>query len=313
MAIDLQYLYWLQGLREASGNIFTPFMTWVSDFATNGVILVPAFVFWCIHKRSGTFLLLSMGISKFINGVAKLTVCAYRPWIRDARIVPTEEAIATAGGYSFPSGHTMDSSPIYGGLAVLTRKKAMWFACLCGVMIILTALSRNYLGVHTPQDVVVGSLLGLCSVYLAAKVLNVWENHGGLVMICGFALCIAAIVYFSVKSYPMDYVDGKLVVDPAKMVRSGYTGVGGLAGVLVGMFLDKTCIHHEETGFNAAGVVLSLIGVAICYYCDPIVKSLASNLLGQSWGRFANRFILMMFIFVVWPLVLKVCARRKQQ
>ena len=76
MAIDLQYLYWLQGLREASGNIFTPFMTWVSDFATNGVILVPAFVFWCIHKRSGTFLLLSMGISKFINGVAKLTVCA---------------------------------------------------------------------------------------------------------------------------------------------------------------------------------------------------------------------------------------------
>ena len=311
MAVDLQYLYWLQGLREASANFFTPFMMWVSDFATSWIILIPAFIFWCINKRSGTFLLLSTGISKFINGAAKLTVCAYRPWIRDARILPTEEAMATAGGYSFPSGHTMDSSPIYGGLAVLTRKKAMWFACLCGVMIILTALSRNYLGVHTPQDVVVGTLLGLFSVYLAAKVLNVWENHGWLVLVCGFVLCAAAIVYFTVKSYPMDYVDGKLLVDPAKMARHGYTGVGSLAGALLGMFLDKVCIHHKETGFNAAGVVLSLIGVAICYYGSPILRNVDNNLFGQNWGRFANQFITMMFIFVVWPLVLKVCARKK--
>ena len=311
MAIDLQYLYWLQGLREASGNLFTPFMNWVSDFATNGTVLIPAFIFWCIHKRSGILLLLSMGISKFLNGISKLAVCAYRPWIRDARIVPADGAIASAGGYSFPSGHTMDSSPIYGGLAVLTRKKAMWFACLCGVMIILTALSRNYLGVHTPQDVVIGTLLGLFSVYLAAKVLNVWENHGGLVLVCGLVVCVAAIVYISVKSYPMDYVDGKLIVDPVKMVRHGYTGVGSLAGALLGMFLDRTCIHHKETGFSVAGVVLSLIGIAICYFGNPVLRNVNSSLFGSNWGRFANQFITMMFIFVVWPLVLKVCARKK--
>ena len=294
MAIDLQYLYWLQGLREAGGNIFTPFMNWVSDFATNWTILIPA-----------------SGISKFINNIAKLTVCAYRPWIRDARIVPADGAIATAGGDSFPSGHTMDSSPIYGGLAVLTRKKSVLFACLCGVMIILTALSRNYLGVHTPQDVVIGTILGLCSVYLAAKVLNVWENHGGLVMVCGFVLCAAAIVYVRAKSYPMDYVDGKLIVDPAKMVRHAYTGVGSLAGVLLGMFLDRTCIHHKETGFSVAGVVLSLIGLAICYFGNPVLRNVNSSLFGSNWGRFANQFVIMMFILVVWPLVLKVCARKK--
>ena len=312
MAIDLQYLYWLQGLREASGNIFTPFMMWVSWLAVDAIIFVPAFVYWCVKKRSGLFLILSFGISQFMNGLIKLTVCAYRPWIRDARIVPTEGAIATAGGYSFPSGHTMDSSPIYGGLAVLTRKKDVLAACIFVVMILLTALSRNYIGVHTPQDVIVGTLLGLFSVFLASKVLNASENHFNAVLVCGLILCVIALLYITNKSYPMDYdASGKLIVDPADMVRHTFAGVGTISGILIGMLLDRKCIHHEETGVTATGVVLSIIGFLICYYGNPAVKNFAKSVVGQNWGRFVNQFVLMMFIFVVWPLVLKVCARKK--
>lgn len=48
----------------------------------------------------------------------KVTVCAYRPWVRDARIVPHGNSIITATGYSFPSGHTMNAATVFGGGAV---------------------------------------------------------------------------------------------------------------------------------------------------------------------------------------------------
>ena len=77
--MDIEYLLWLQGLREAGGNFFTPFMQLVSDIAAGELMLVPLFVYWCMSKRSGLMIIISFGISKFINGVTKLTVCAYRP------------------------------------------------------------------------------------------------------------------------------------------------------------------------------------------------------------------------------------------
>ena len=61
-----------------------------------------------------------------------------------------------ATGYSFPSGHTMSGTSTYGTTIAMQRKKRKGAAVFCGVMIALTGFSRNFLGVHTPQDVVVG-------------------------------------------------------------------------------------------------------------------------------------------------------------
>ncbi len=54
----------------------------------------------------------------------------------------------------------MTAVPIYGTLAVSTWKKMRWAAVICLICLLLTAFSRNYLGVHTPQDVLVGILAG---------------------------------------------------------------------------------------------------------------------------------------------------------
>ena len=66
----------------------------------------------------------------------------------------------------------MWASPILGGLIVLTRKKSRLFAWLCGIVIILVAFSRMYLGVHTPQDVICGTIAGLLAVWLASFIMN---------------------------------------------------------------------------------------------------------------------------------------------
>jgi undecaprenyl-diphosphatase len=67
--------------------------------------------------------------------------------------------------YSFPSGHTVGSTVIYGLLAYLAWQylPQPWNvigAIFCVLLILLISLSRIYLGAHFPSDVVAGWVLG---------------------------------------------------------------------------------------------------------------------------------------------------------
>lgn len=156
--IDIEYLLLLQNFRNATNNILTPFMEWISLFAVTRLIIIPVFVYWVVDKKKGLYTLAAYYLACGFNAVVKLTACIYRPWIRDARVLPAGDAIRTATGYSFPSGHTVTAGPIYGGLAVSGRKRVPWLSVICLIALFLTAFSRNYLGVHTPQDVAVALL-----------------------------------------------------------------------------------------------------------------------------------------------------------
>ena len=160
--MDIEYLLFLQNWRNATNNMLTPFMEWISLFAVTYLILIPIFVYWCLDKKKGLYVLASYGMGIALNAVVKLTACIYRPWIRDARVLPAGDAITTATGYSFPSGHSSTASLIYGGLAVVSwnPKKTRIFAVIAIICMLITGFSRNYLGVHTPQDVCVGLTLG---------------------------------------------------------------------------------------------------------------------------------------------------------
>ena len=69
--------------------------------------------------------------------------------------------------YSFPSGHSLASFCFYGALAVIltTRIKSVWLKIIVWIsaitMILLVGISRIYLGVHHPSDVVAGYAVGL--------------------------------------------------------------------------------------------------------------------------------------------------------
>ena len=144
--MDIQYLLLLQNFRNSTGNAMTPFMEMISLFAVTYLVIVPALVYWCVDKRSGLYTMATYTTTVAINAVVKLTACIYRPWIRDSRVLPAGDAITTATGYSFPSGHTTSSTSIYGALAVSAWKKMRWVSILCIIFALLTCFSRNYLG-----------------------------------------------------------------------------------------------------------------------------------------------------------------------
>ena len=94
-----------------------------------------------------------------------MAVCAYKPWIRDGRITPVESANSGASGYSFPSGHTAKAMAVWGGLAVHDFKRNKPIASFLLLIILAVGFTRNYLGIHTPQDVIVSLILGRFIIY----------------------------------------------------------------------------------------------------------------------------------------------------
>lgn len=310
--MDISYLLWWQDLRNAIGDALTPLMEAVSLFAVTYLIIIPALIYWCLNKKSGLYILSSYCFTVAFNAVLKLTVCAYRPWIRDPRILPAGDAITTATGYSFPSGHTATATPIYGGIAVTTWKKIRWIAVIAIVMIAITGISRNYLGVHTPQDVVVALTEGVIFLFAINRLFAYLEKHPEKeiwFLIAGIVIGFAAICYITLKPYPMDYVDGKLLVDPQRMMKDGYGDVGLFIGFCAGRLIDKKWIRFEpeltKYTFGAG-----LAGSVILFFVLQLLGSPLKNLLGLHWGSFTDNIIRMMFIMVIWPLVIKAVQKK---
>ena len=310
--MDITYLLWLQDFRLSINDALTPFVNQLSFFAISYIVLLPVFVYWCLDKKKGLFILFAWKFSQTINAVLKLTACIYRPWIRDARIIPANNAIATAGGYSFPSGHTMMCTPIYGGLAVITKNKALrWFWV---ALILLTMLSRNYLGVHTPQDVVVGFVFGLLAVYIAQKVFAYLDKHPEkdvIFMIFAVLAGVGTLIYVTYKPYPMDYVDGKLLVDPVKMQIDSWGDAGGFAVFGVLWYIESRFIKFEATGWNAKGIILCVIGLIPLGWALANLDGIIMGAIGAHIGRLVSQIIMLTYIVIVWPLVIKLFTGKK--
>jgi undecaprenyl-diphosphatase len=98
---------------------------------------------------------------------------------RDRPLVPLLQA---AKGMSFPSGHALMSSTFYGLIIYLVwrnikNKTAKWIITILLLLVIFfIGLSRIYLRVHYPTDVIAGFCLGVIWLILSISVLNKMER-----------------------------------------------------------------------------------------------------------------------------------------
>ncbi len=314
--MDIEYLLFLQRFRESINDSLTPFMEGISLFAVTYLIMIPVFVYWVISKRKGLYTLVSYYLCCGFNAIVKLTVCAYRPWIRDARVHPAGDAITTATGYSFPSGHTVTAGPIYGGLAVVSWSWKKFVSVILGIFLLLTAFSRNYLGVHTPQDVFVGICESVFWLIIVAKIFTYLDEHPEkenlLLLIC-FIVGWLGIVYITFKPYPMDYVDGKLLVDPQKMMNDGYGDICLLIAFPVARYIEKRWIGFQAPGLKGAGLAAGIVGLVPLFLMIKFMRPALDGVLGTHWGHFANTFILVLYCIALWPLVIKAVSKTENK
>jgi len=164
-----EVILWVQGFRTPGLDAFFQAITNLgSEYF---YIAFMGGLYWAANRSLG----LSLGYVLvtcflFTNDLLKELVGIPRP-------SPSQVAVlAHETSPSFPSGHTQGTTAIWGYLAYRVGRLWMWVAV--GVFIFLMALSRVYLGVHYPQDVIGGFLLGAVSVALFIAAEN-WLRRRG--------------------------------------------------------------------------------------------------------------------------------------
>lgn len=319
--MDIEYLLVLQNARESLPDALETFFLWFS-FVADGPALVALamIVYWCVDKRTGLFTCGCFAAGNFVCQLAKNLICVYRPWIRSDAVVPTPDAIEGAGGYSFPSGHTTGAGTVFGSFAWQARKRYLWISILCVVAVLIIAFSRNYLGVHTPQDVLVGLFIAVVMVALTQLFFNWIDRYDALmpghakdamVLVVVFGVCIASLIIVACKPYPLDYVDGQLLVDPESMQKGSFEAAGAFMGMALGWFLERRRVGFSTDGLSMGErAVRGIVGVAIVgatyVGCDVVLKAALPYL----WAKFFEMFAVCVMALFVVPLLFGAIGRR---
>ncbi|MDD9268025.1 phosphatase PAP2 family protein [Paenibacillus sp. GCM10023248] len=156
----------IQAVQSLESPELTPMMAFFSFIGSTWMVITLslaaiAFLYFALHHRFELlFFVLVETASAILNQLLKLSFARERPDLH--RIV--EEA-----GFSFPSGHSMGAFALYASLAFLLWRHIssgigrIAVILLSSLMILLIGISRIYLGVHYPSDVIGGYLAsGAC-------------------------------------------------------------------------------------------------------------------------------------------------------
>lgn len=303
--MDINYLLFLQNLRNSLGGIFDSFFAFITQISVGVyILLIPLFIYWAIDKRKGLFIYCTYGLANYFNAFLKSTFCVYRPWIRDSRVKPLESVMSGASGYSFPSGHATNAGSTYFPLAYKYKKhKALVIMSI--VMVALTMFSRNFVGVHTLTDVVVGALIGIVSSFIIIKVEKyIKENPNKDIYLLIFAtlIVIGILLYVSYKSYPIDYVDGKILVDPEKMKRNSFTCPGLFYGTVVAWFLERRYLKLDISGTTYQKIMRCVIGTFLLIAWQNIIVSGIGGLVNTHFFSFILQVFEPIIFVVLYPL-----------
>jgi undecaprenyl-diphosphatase len=169
---DQMIMNWIQGLESPAFTYVMKGFTFIGSGVVVAILvpIVAIFLYFVLGHRRELYLFIGVIIgSALLNEALKLIFHRARPTIH---------RIIDATGYGFPSGHSMAAFTLYGIVAFLLwrhlstslqRSMVIFFSAL---MIVAVGLSRIYLGVHYPSDVLGGYLAS--GSWLAA---SIWFFH----------------------------------------------------------------------------------------------------------------------------------------
>lgn len=309
--MDITYLLLLQDFREGVGGFLAPFMDWVTKFALSFLPLAfLLMIYWVFDRRAGRRMLCGMVFGSMMNGFLKLTVCAYRPWIRDARIVPYGDAKVAATGYSFPSGHSTHATYYYGSIGYWLRDKCRILSIGFFLLIFVTMFSRNYLGVHTPQDVIVGFGATALMLVLGCRVED-WsdqdpDKRDRIIIAAGLAVAFVSLCYFYLKPYPRDILpDGKLLVDPAKMMIDSFSGIGYLSSYVICRYFERRGFAFEKETDWKDRFIIGTVALLPLHWWYGHIELFFKMMELPAAGKFVRAAGIVVYAMIIFPNIMK--------
>lgn len=222
MEYQLEIIMTLQNMRN---DILTGIFTFFTICTEVPVITVlTAILYWCVNKRAGLRTLFTLCGSLNINSGIKNYIKMPRPIGMESL---ESLRVETATGYSFPSGHTQTSTTFWTSLMLLFKKT--WIYIIGTIMILGAGVSRLYLGVHWPTDVIAGWIFGIVLSILFVKLFDYIDDTKN------YYILVLLLVIFGLFTY---FVGGE---DLYKMF-------GLYTGFILGYMVEDTYIQFSIDG-----------------------------------------------------------------
>lgn len=192
----IDFMVKLQEYRTPLLNKIVELITISAEEMT--LIIFMCIVFWCISREHGYKLILSIIVASASNAVLKLIFKVERPWVKDSRIEPIRQSTAT--GYSMPSGHTQVGTSMW--FSILRSFRKNWLTILGYTMMLLIAVSRVYLSVHTPQDVIAGLIFCVIGVLISHYLVDrAMENNTAVPFLVLAVIAIVGLFFVESETY----------------------------------------------------------------------------------------------------------------
>ena len=242
-------------------------------------MFITAVIYWCIDKELGYKLgfvtLTSATVNCGIKDLLKIPRPIGEPGIRSLRV-------QTAEGYSFPSGHTQNTTTLW--FFFMLQFRRAWLYMIGILIIVLVGISRLYLGVHTPLDVAGGMIIGVVWVVIWSSIYEISRKQKSKsILIIAVALALIGLLEFKDANY--------------------YKVVGALTGLLIGYLIEPRFIKFEEKASFLQQIFKVSFGLAVAYVLRLALKSALPEILISDFFRY---LILLLWITIAAPLLFKV-------
>jgi membrane-associated phospholipid phosphatase len=269
----------------------TGFLTKLFQFFTflgeiEGYVLLVTLIYVAYDKRLAYRLSVLTLVTMSLNHLLKTIVMNPRPFITDGSYaerwaVSPDKAAELATEYSTPSGHAMAGSAFYSYVFASVKNRQARLACI--LLILLTGLSRPYLGVHYLEDVLIGWVLGssiaLVSIRYADKIARSWgrlPHPQQIAVVAAWSL----ILWITTRAFS----DPDVGEQPLAFV--GYTGF--LVGVVVAFPLEAKVIDFDPRSSSTWRKILrflTCVGLVLgtLLALDEVFKATISENSGSSY------------------------------
>jgi membrane-associated phospholipid phosphatase len=235
----LQIVEWLQGsARSIQWYLLLPFHYIGGEF---GVMLILAGVYWLVSRRVGVRLMIIVLGAQVFSNFFKVWWDRPRPYELEPERI---SHLSQGDSPGLPSGHTMFGTTF--GLWFADTLRRPWATAAAVAFILAMGISRMVHGLHYPQDVVGGWLIG-AALYAVFLLVERWvtarPRQWPVLPVTLIVVIVSTVVLLATVAITEDFEYRKSVLSP----------MGALAGGAVGLVIERRRLKAQaDTGADGS-------------------------------------------------------------
>jgi membrane-associated phospholipid phosphatase len=269
-------IVWLQGL---GGWLEIPMKGFSFLGSEEFFLIALPVMYWCVNSQAGLRIGVIVLFSGGLNDIFKLALHGPRPYWYSTQV----KAFASETSFGVPSGHAQIAVSLWGMAAAQIKRRWAWAVAV--FVMLMIGLSRLYLAVHFPHDVLLGWTLGLLVLWAFMswwEPVAVWANRKSLGQQVGLAfaasllmLILGALAFGTLRGWVLPAVwleNARLAGVEALPAPVTLNNTITSAAVLFGMLAGLAWMNSRG-GFDSGGsfwqragrLLLGLAGVLVLY------------------------------------------------